>query len=128
MNLGMFYKSCPSLKTRVQLQERVDLNKFDRTEEIYVIPMHRNKFWTNKWMQEPRKNFCRLQVQHCDPSAQYKRSWGTYKRKRGLTLCYNCRRPGHLAKEFPGTGPICLCCKIVDHKVKDFPRMTAKVE
>jgi hypothetical protein len=35
---------------------------------------------------------------------------------------------GHLAKECPGTGPICLCCKTVGHKVKDCPRMIAKVE
>jgi hypothetical protein len=72
-------------------------------------------------MQEPRKNFCRLQVQHYDPSAQYKR-------KRGLTLCYNCRRSIHIAKKCPGIGPICLCCKIVGHEVEDFPRMIAKVE
>jgi hypothetical protein len=43
-------------------------------------------------------------------------------------LCYNCRRPGHLAKEFPGVGPICLCCKVVGHEVLDFPRMISKVE
>jgi hypothetical protein len=53
---------------------------------------------------------------------------GNIKRKRGLTLCYNCRRPRHLAKEFPGAGPICLCCKIVGHEVEDCPRMIAKVE
>jgi hypothetical protein len=53
---------------------------------------------------------------------------GTYKRKRGLKLCYNCRRPGHLAKKCPGIGPICLCCKIVGHEVEDFLRMIAKVE
>jgi len=45
-----------------------------------------------------------------------------------LTLCYNCRIPGHLAKECPGTGPICLYCKIVGHEVEDFPKMIAKVE
>ena len=45
-----------------------------------------------------------------------------------MKLCYNCRRPGHHVKECPGTGPICLCCKIVGHKVEDFPRMIAKVE
>jgi hypothetical protein len=43
-------------------------------------------------------------------------------------LCYNCRRSGHLAKECPGTVPICLCCKIVGHEVEDFPRMVVKVE
>ena len=110
------------------MKERVGLSKFNGNEEIYVIPMHRKIFWTNKWMQEPRKNFCRLQVQHCDPSAQYRRGWGTYKRIRRLTLCYNCRRLGHLAKEIPGTGPICLYCKTDGHEVEDCPRMIAKVE
>jgi hypothetical protein len=62
MNLGMFNRLCPSLKAREQLEERVDLSKDNRNEERYVIPMHKNNFWTNKWMQEPRKNFCRLQV------------------------------------------------------------------
>jgi hypothetical protein len=128
MNLGLFNRFCPSLKTRAQLEERVDVNKFDRNRERYVIPMHRNNFWTNKWMHEPRKNFCRLQVQHCDPSAQYRKDWGSFKRKRGLTLCYNCKRLGHLAKECPGIGPICLCRKAIGHKVEDFPRMIAKVE
>jgi hypothetical protein len=90
--------------------------------------MHRNNFWTNKWMQDPRKIFCRMKVHKCDPSAQYRKGWGSFKRKRGLTLCYNCRRPGHLAKECPGVGPICLCCKFVGHEVLDCPRMIAKVE
>jgi hypothetical protein len=90
--------------------------------------MHRKNFWTNKWMQEPRKNICRLQVQHCDPSAHYKRGWGTYKINIGLTICYNYRIPRHLAKECPGTSPICLCCKIIGHEVENCPRMIAKVE
>ena len=60
MDLGMFDRFCPSLKTRAQLEEIVDLNKFDRNREKYVIPMHIKNFWTNKWMQEPGKNFCRL--------------------------------------------------------------------
>jgi hypothetical protein len=68
MNLGMFDRSCSSLNVRAQIEERVDLNKSDRNREKYVIPMHRKNFWTNEWMQEPRKNFCRLQVQQCDPS------------------------------------------------------------
>jgi hypothetical protein len=54
MNLSMFNRFCPSLKARAQLKERVDLSKFNRNEERYVIPMHRKNFWTNKWMQEPR--------------------------------------------------------------------------
>ena len=82
MNLSVFNRFCPSLKAREKLKERVDLSKFNINEERYVIRMHRKNFWTNKWMQEPRKNFCRLQVQHCDPCPQYMRSWGTYKRKR----------------------------------------------
>jgi hypothetical protein len=61
MNLGMFDRFCPSLKTRAQLEERsFDRNKFDKDSERYVIPMHIKYFWTNKWMQAPRKNFCRL--------------------------------------------------------------------
>jgi hypothetical protein len=56
------------------------------------------------------------------------RGWGSFKRKRGFKLCYNCRRSGHLAKECSGTGPIFLCCKTIGHKVEDFPRMIAKVE
>jgi hypothetical protein len=90
--------------------------------------MYRKNFWTNKSMQEPRKNFCRLHVQHYDPSVQYRRSWGNYRRKRGLKICYNCRRPGHLAKEFPGASPIYLYCKIIGHEVEDCPRMIVKVE
>jgi hypothetical protein len=90
--------------------------------------MHRTNFWTNKWMQEPRKNFCTLQVQHCDPSAHYMKGLGSFKRNRGLTLCYNCRRPRHLAEECPGIGPMCLFCKDIGHEVEDCPRMIAKVE
>ena len=41
-------------------------------------------------------------------------------------MCYNCKRLGHLSKEFPDTCPICLCCKIVGHEVEDCPRMIAK--
>jgi hypothetical protein len=90
--------------------------------------MHRKNFWTNKWMQEPRKNF--FQVQHYDPrgSVQYRKGWGTFKRKRALTLCYNCRRSGHIAKEFPEVVPTCLCCKVVVHEVEDYPRIIATVE
>jgi hypothetical protein len=123
----MFDRFCTSLKTRVQLEERrYDMNRSNRNSERYVIPMHRKNCWTNKWMQDPRNNF--FQVHHCDPNAQYKKCWGLIKRKRGLTLCYSCRRSGHIAKEFPGRGPIFLCCKSTGHEVLDFPRMIAKVE
>ena len=60
MNLSIFNRFCPSLETRAQLKERGDMSKVNRNEERYVIPMHRKNFWTNKWMQEPRNNFCRL--------------------------------------------------------------------
>jgi hypothetical protein len=127
MDLGMFDRFHTSLKTREQLEERrFDMNISNQVNERYVIPMHRKNFWTNKWMQDPINNF--LQVHHCDPSAQYMKGWGSFKRNRGLTLCYSFRRPGHLAKEFPGTGPIFICCKDVGHEVLDCPRMIAKVE
>jgi hypothetical protein len=77
-------------------------------------------------MQDPRNNF--LQVHHYDTNAQYRKGWGSFKRKRGFTLCYSCKRPSHLAKECPSKGPIFLCCKDVDHEVLDFPRMIAKLE
>jgi hypothetical protein len=68
MDLGMFDRFCPSMKTRTRLEERrFDMNRYDRTSERYVISMHRNNVRTNPWMQDPRKKF--LQVQHCDPSA-----------------------------------------------------------
>jgi hypothetical protein len=127
MNLGMLDRFCLSLKTRALLDERTfDMNIYDKNNEIYVIPMHRKKVWTNEWMQDPRKNF--LQASHYDPSAQYRKSWGSLKRKRGLNICYSCRRPGHLAKEFPVRKPICLCCKAMNHEVLDFPRMIARLE
>jgi hypothetical protein len=127
MDLGMLDKFCLSLKTRALLDKRkFDMNRSDRNSERYVIPMHRKSFWTNQWMQDPRKKF--LQASPYNPSMQYKKSWGSLKRKRGLTLCYNCRRPGHLAKECPGRNPSCLCCKAMDHEVLDCPRMIARLE
>jgi hypothetical protein len=127
MDLGMFDRFCPSLKTRALIDERrFDMNRSDKNSDRYVIPMHRKNVWTNKWMQDPRKNL--LQVSYHDPSAKYRRGWGSFKRKRGLTLCYSCRKPGHLAKECPGGRPSCLCCKALDHEVLDCPRMIAKLE
>jgi hypothetical protein len=127
MDLGMFNRVCPSLKTRALIDERrFDMSRSDKNSERYVIPMHRKNVWTNEWMQDPRKNL--LQVSSYDPSAQYRRGWGSFKRKRGLTLCYSCRKLGHLAKECPGRRPSCLCCKAMDHEVLDCPRMIAKLE
>jgi hypothetical protein len=123
MDLGVFDRLCPSLKTRALIDERkFDMNRPKR----YVIPMHRNKFWTNKWMQDPRNNF--FQVSYHDSSVQYKKSWGSFKRRRGLTLCYSYRRLGHVAKECPGGRFSCLFFKALDHEVLDFPRMIAKIE
>jgi hypothetical protein len=102
------------------------MNRSDKYSDRYVIRMHRKNVWTNKWMQDPRKNF--LQTSYHDPSMKYIRGWGSFKRKRGLTLCYSCRRSGYLAKECPGRKPTCLCCKSWDHEVLDFPRMIAKLE
>jgi hypothetical protein len=56
------------------------------------------------------------------------RSGVTFKRKRGLALCYNYIRLRHIANECPAIGPICLCWKTVGHEVEDCPRMIAKVE
>jgi hypothetical protein len=56
MDLGMFDRFCPSLKTRALIDEiRFDMHRSDKNSERYVIPMHRNNVWTNKWMQDPRK-------------------------------------------------------------------------
>jgi hypothetical protein len=127
MDLGMFDKFCPSLKSRAQLDEReFDMSRSDKNSERYVIPMHRNNVWTNKWMQEPRKKF--LHVSYYDPSAQYRKCWGSFQRKRRLTLCYSCKRPRHLSKECPGIRPSCVCCKAMDHEVLDFHRMISKLE
>jgi hypothetical protein len=127
MDLGMLDRFCPSFKIRELLDERTfDMNRSDKNNERYVIPMNRKNFWTNQWMQDPRKNF--LQASHHDPSAQYKKSCGSWKIKRGLTLCYNCRRLGDLAKKCPGRNPSCLCCKTMDHEVLDCPRMITRLE
>ena len=102
------------------------MSRYDRNNERYVIPIHRKNVWTNKWMQDPTKNF--FQVSYYDPSVQYRKGWGSFQRKRRLNLCYNCRRLGHIAKECPGRRTNCLCCKAMDNDVLDFPRMIAKVE
>jgi hypothetical protein len=127
MDLSTIDRIYISLKTRTLIDERrFDMNRSDKTSEIYVIPMYRKNVWANKWMQDPRKNL--LQVSYHDPSVQYRRGWGSFKGKRGLTLRYSCRRPGHLAKEFPRRRPSCLCCKALDHEVLDCSRMIAKLE
>jgi hypothetical protein len=54
----MSNRFCPILKTRAQLEERrLYMSRSDKNSERYVIPMHRKNVWTNKWMQDPRKNF-----------------------------------------------------------------------
>jgi hypothetical protein len=120
MDLGMFDRFCPSLKIRVLIDEkRFDMCISNKNSERYVIPMHRKNVWNNKWMQDPR-NKC-LQVSYYDPSTQCRKSWKSFKRKRGLTLYYSCRQPGHITKEFPWRIPSCLFCKAMDYDVLDLP-------
>jgi hypothetical protein len=127
MDLGMFDRFCPSLKTRALIDERrFDMHISDKNSERYVTPMHRKNVWTNQWIQDPRKK-C-LQVSYYDPSTQYRKRWESFKIKRGLTLCYSCRKLGHLAKESPRRRPNCLFRKAMDHEVLDCPRMIAKLE
>ena len=72
MDLGLLDIFCPSLKTRALLDERTfDMNRSDKNNERYIIPMHRKNVWTNKWMQDPRNNL--LHVSYHDPSVQYRR-------------------------------------------------------
>jgi hypothetical protein len=63
MDLGMFDKIYPSLETRALIEKRrFDMSRSDKNSEKYVIPMYRKNVWTNKWMQDPRKIFCRLTI------------------------------------------------------------------
>ena len=63
----MFNRVCHSLKTRALIDERrFDMSRSDKNSERYFILMHRKNVWTNKWMQDPRKNL--LQVSYHDPS------------------------------------------------------------
>jgi hypothetical protein len=70
MDLCISDRFCPSLKDRVLIYEkRFDMNRSDKNNERYVIPMHIKNVWTNIWTQDPRNNL--LQVSYHDPSAQY---------------------------------------------------------
>jgi hypothetical protein len=54
----MFDRLCPSLRNRALIDERkFDMNRSNKYNDRYVIPMHRKNVWTNKWMQDPRKKF-----------------------------------------------------------------------
>ena len=67
MDLGMFDRFYPNLKTRVLIDERrFDMSRSDKNSEKCVILMHQMNVWTNKCMQDPRKK-C-LQVSYHDPS------------------------------------------------------------
>ena len=49
MDLGMFDKFCPSLKSTAQLYERrFYMNRSYKNSEIYVMPMHRKNFWLKR--------------------------------------------------------------------------------
>jgi hypothetical protein len=66
MDLGMFNRVYPSLKTGALIDERrFDMSIYDKNSDRYVIPMHRKNVWTNKWMQDPRKIF--FQASYHDP-------------------------------------------------------------
>ena len=68
MDLGMFDIFCPRLKTRALIDERkFDMNRSDKYNDRYFIPMHRKNVWNNKWMQDPRKSF--LQASYHDLGA-----------------------------------------------------------
>jgi hypothetical protein len=68
MDLGMFNRVYPSLKIGALIDERrLDMSISGKNNDRYVIPIHIKNVWTNKWMQDPRKNF--LQISYHDPSA-----------------------------------------------------------
>ena len=78
----MFDRFCPSLKTRVLIDEtRFDMSRSNKNSEKYVIAMHIKNAWTNKCMQDPR-NKC-FHISYHDTSAQYRKGWGSFERKRG---------------------------------------------
>jgi hypothetical protein len=56
------------------------------------------------------------------------KGWGSFKIKRGLTLCYSCIRMRHLDKECLDRRPSCLCCKAMDHEVLDCPKMNVNLD
>ena len=59
MDLGMFDKKIPSLKTRAQLQERrFDMTRSYQNSERYVIPMHRKNVTNGCRILE--RIFCRI--------------------------------------------------------------------
>jgi hypothetical protein len=54
----MFDRLCPIFKTRALIDEiKFDMNRSDKYNDRYVIPMHRKNVRTNKWMRDPRKLF-----------------------------------------------------------------------
>jgi hypothetical protein len=61
MDLGMFDKICPSLKTRALIDEtRFDMSRSVKNSEIYVIPMHRENFGLKNGCRILERIFCRL--------------------------------------------------------------------
>jgi hypothetical protein len=57
MDLGLFNRFYASLKSRSLIAEiRFDMSRSYKNSERYIIPIQRKIVWTNKWMQDPRKN------------------------------------------------------------------------
>jgi hypothetical protein len=75
MDLGIFDILCPSLKPRELIDERkIDMNISNKYKDRYVKPMHINNVWTNKWMQDPRKNLLQIVLSDKSVGADTNRS------------------------------------------------------
>jgi hypothetical protein len=60
MDLGMFDRFCPSLKTRALIDERnLDMNSYDKYSDRYVIPMHIIMFGLTNGCRILERFFCR---------------------------------------------------------------------
>jgi hypothetical protein len=61
MDLGMFDRLCPSLKTRALIDERrLDMSRSNKHSDRYVIPMHERMFGLKNGCRILEIIFCRL--------------------------------------------------------------------